>query len=556
VASSTRTVDVKFDGSAKGLIAAAKDGEREIDKFGKSIDKKFRKSGDDSGKGFNQSLKKWFGRSGGLDEAGKKAGEFFNSGLLGTLKTPVIGPAILGAALAAVAVAAPAAGAIVAGGVVAGFGAGLAGLGIAFAAQNAEVKAAWSKTLADMGAQMQVLSKPFESTLLAMTVVARRTFDSFKPSLDKAFRKIAPALTVFGDQVGRALEGLAPAVEPLADACEAVLKTLGPAMQYAVGRVSQGLQDLAASVKKNPDAMADMIRGVGDVSKSLLDLITHMNDVNTAFSNITKGTSLVDVAMGLVGGQIKLLDGTLRTITAPITLADKALQKLGLRSKDTGESTDTVASSLLDAATEAGKAAKPVETLAAKFERQWRATQKANEELFRHSGLLLTLSGAEIGYQEAVDRATESVKENGRTHDINTEKGRANKRALDDVASSANAQTEAMRNAGDGNVSAAKHAEGARNDGPLGEREPRHPAGGRVERGTRHLAEREQDTGQGPLLLVDGELDRLEGDGRVTHSRAPPVRSAAAPESCLARGAPTAPGRASPAPRPGQARGT
>lgn len=100
--------------------------------------------------------------------------------------------------------------------------------------------------------------------------------------------------------------------------------------------------------------------------------------------------------------------------------------------------------------------------LAVQYARQWQATQKQNEALTRNSNLLLSLSGSEIAYQAAVDDASASVKENGRTHDINTAKGRANKAALDQVADSANAQTIAMRNAGDGNVSAAKHGESAR----------------------------------------------------------------------------------------------
>ena len=464
MASSTRTVNVKFDGDAKGLQRAAKDGEREVDRFGKSIDKKFRDSGDKSGKSFGAGLKKWFSPAAlsDLKKSGEYGGTLFGSGLAGALKTPVLGPALIGAALAVVATAAPAAGAIVAGGLVAGFGAGLAGLGIVFAAKNAQVQAAWKKTLADMGADMRVLSKPFETTLLAMTVVARRTFATFKPELDKAFKTIAPALTVFGDQVGRALEGLAPAIQPLADAFAAVLRSLGPAMQSAVANVSKGLQTLADSVKQNPEALADMVRGVGDVSKTLLDLVTNLNNANTSFSNITGGTSLVDVAFKGVAGQVKGLDLAFQGITAPITLTEKAMQKLGLRTKEAGGSSGTFGSSLLVAAEEARKAAVPVETLAQKFERQWQATQKANQELFRNSGLLLTLSGAQIGYQEAVDAATESVKQNGKTHDINTAAGRANKRALDETANSANIQTEAMRNAGDGNVSAAKHAESAR----------------------------------------------------------------------------------------------
>lgn len=48
----------------------------------------------------------------------------------------------------------------------------------------------------------------------------------------------------------------------------------------------------------------------------------------------------------------------------------------------------------------------------------------------------LGVRGAEVALQEAIDSATESVKEHGKTLDINTEAGRANRTALDDIASS------------------------------------------------------------------------------------------------------------------------
>lgn len=52
------------------------------------------------------------------------------------------------------------------------------------------------------------------------------------------------------------------------------------------------------------------------------------------------------------------------------------------------------------------------------------------------AGIALSLSDAQIGYQKSLDDATASIEKNGRTLDINTEAGRSNRGALDDVASS------------------------------------------------------------------------------------------------------------------------
>jgi TP901 family phage tail tape measure protein len=64
--------------------------------------------------------------------------------------------------------------------------------------------------------------------------------------------------------------------------------------------------------------------------------------------------------------------------------------------------------------------------------------------LFRLPGLVLSLRDAQRGVQAAIDAATTSVKENGRSLDIGTEKGRANQTALDAIASSARALSEAQ----------------------------------------------------------------------------------------------------------------
>lgn len=58
---------------------------------------------------------------------------------------------------------------------------------------------------------------------------------------------------------------------------------------------------------------------------------------------------------------------------------------------------------------------------------------------------LLDRRGSWVDYEAAVDAATESIKENGRTLDIGTNKGRANRTALDDIAASANRLAENMK---------------------------------------------------------------------------------------------------------------
>lgn len=65
------------------------------------------------------------------------------------------------------------------------------------------------------------------------------------------------------------------------------------------------------------------------------------------------------------------------------------------------------------------------------------ASKAMVDALQKVNNAFLELRGGERGYEAAIDDATKALKENGRTLDIHTEKGRANGEALDKVAASA-----------------------------------------------------------------------------------------------------------------------
>lgn len=69
-------------------------------------------------------------------------------------------------------------------------------------------------------------------------------------------------------------------------------------------------------------------------------------------------------------------------------------------------------------------------------------------EMLRMPGQVLSLRDAQRGFQEAIDGASDALKENGRTLDINTPKGRANQQALDGIAKSANDVTKTLKENG------------------------------------------------------------------------------------------------------------
>ena len=91
----------------------------------------------------------------------------------------------------------------------------------------------------------------------------------------------------------------------------------------------------------------------------------------------------------------------------------------------------------------AGAASGPVASLAESMTGAAQETESFKDMIDRLNGVLEGRSNMR-SYEAAIDDFTKSLKENGRTFDINTEKGRNNQAALDNIASSALAVAENM----------------------------------------------------------------------------------------------------------------
>lgn len=79
----------------------------------------------------------------------------------------------------------------------------------------------------------------------------------------------------------------------------------------------------------------------------------------------------------------------------------------------------------------------PAGDLAKQLDAAGSAARQMAADLLSSANAMLQLSGSQMGVEAAIDAATESLKENGKTLDIGTEKGRANQAALDNIAGAA-----------------------------------------------------------------------------------------------------------------------
>jgi hypothetical protein len=144
-----KTVKVKFDGSSKGLAAAAKVAERVTRQWGKQVDKVRKKT--ESWSSSDNSAKKWAGKAaqaiGSLVSTAQKVGGGIMSAVGSAVSAagPVVKGALMAVLVAAAAAAAPVIAAAITAGVLLGLSGGVIAGGIALVADSPKVKTAAEK---------------------------------------------------------------------------------------------------------------------------------------------------------------------------------------------------------------------------------------------------------------------------------------------------------------------------------------------------------------------------------------------------------------------------
>ena len=208
-------------------------------------------------------------------DAGKKP--FLELGGKKFSESMVAGIAAGGPLVAAVGAAVGAAGA---GAVVTGFGAGIAGLGLTIAANSGPVKGSIEKFKAEIGADMSRISAPFQQTWAVILDQGEKTFDKFRPALEKSMGDLAPVMSRFVARLGQGFAQLVPAIAPITRAFSKVLDDLGPRMPQVIGGIEKSLTRLASSIERNPQAFGDFISIVGKAIELVLNFGMAVNEAN------------------------------------------------------------------------------------------------------------------------------------------------------------------------------------------------------------------------------------------------------------------------------------
>lgn len=116
---------------------------------------------------------------------------------------------------------------------------------------------------------------------------------------------------------------------------------------------------------------------------------------------------------------------------------EKSLKSVAGSGKDAQRALQLQNEAMKQTSSAATPAKTAVQQLADAQKKSEGASKAMVDALQKVNNAFLELRGGERGYEAAIDDATKALKENGRTLDIHTEKGRANGEALDKVAASA-----------------------------------------------------------------------------------------------------------------------
>lgn len=316
------------------------------------------------------------------------------------------------------------------GGIVFGLGAALAAVAIKAQSMTKGVQDAFAGLKSHVVDTSVTMSSAFGPALVKIAGLARQTFDNFVPDLTIAFRKMAPAVQRFAADLGKALGNLRPAIQPLTDGFVKLLAATGPALQSAMTSIASGLKSIGDEVNRNPQEFANFVRDLGNLTEFALKGAAGMSSFSNAFTQNLK----------MIFAELQIGYGEL---TGNTNLQNEAQKRGEQAFRDLNHAITPAAQSMA--------------TLSDGEQVLAEQATAAADALRKQSQQVLANSDATIAMEQAIDDAAKSIHKGKHALDLNTQAGRDNQRALNNVASTTLAVRDASIAAGDAsNVTAGK----------------------------------------------------------------------------------------------------
>ena len=283
------------------------------------------------------------------------------------------------------------------------------------------------------------------------TVLAKMAEADYMSKIDVGMGKVALALadvTSAGPGAATALDGLFKDREG-GDLINTVTD-----LESAIGRTFN--KDAGQSFN---DWGESLVHGMTGVKGSSQILGEQFERLDAGLSDLVAGGKTDDAAEAFekIKAAAEAQDVSVEELTAKFPQYADALKQAEADAKGAGEGGDAAAAGIKAVGDASDVAAAQVEEIETALEDVGVATDgtitdldKFTEALQRAGLLNLSARDAARGFQDAIDGVGESLKTNGRTLDIDTEKGRANEAALDAVAAAGMKVVEANAANGEG----------------------------------------------------------------------------------------------------------
>lgn len=340
------------------------------------------------------------------------------------------GIAVAGAGIAAIWL--PAIGAAVSGGILAGLGTGVVAAGVAMAFQDPKINDAASK----LG--------------IKVTDYLNTASQAFIPATMNAIEEVSRAWDDVAADVGRAFASSAKYLDPLTDGLTGFIRNVMPGLTHAIEAagpavlaLSKGLKDTGATLGKFFDDMSKN----GDEAAAGLELAFFaVNATIEVFGDTINGLAS---GFGKVTEWGKKITGVGASLTSWMPGIGRQFEEWNalwtkLNQTANGENLQTAARKLGDVSTATSEATEATAELnrhevelRTSFASATSAAGSLTAALNELNGGAVSAEQAAIAYQAAIDDATVAIDKNGKTTDVNTEKGRANRQALLDQATTA-----------------------------------------------------------------------------------------------------------------------
>lgn len=297
-----------------------------------------------------------------------------------------------------------------------GIGGGTLAAGIAVAAHDPRVAAAFSGLKDTVAAELKAAALPMVGPLINAAGILKKAWsDSIGSGVRDAFRELSGVIEPLAAGLAGLGRNAMPGFLKAVSAAKPLLIELGRMLPLVGSRMSEFFGSIAAGKQGSLKALRALVLGL---SGALVTVGNILEWASKKFDKVATGADVVAHAMQRIPLLGRLFDSPAKTLDAINFGLDKTTgtaEQAGTAIGGVGSAADRAAASLK------------------KMSDQWFATIDA----------ALASSDAAIAYERAIDAVSESFKENGKSLDITNEKGRKNVETVNAVIKAAEAQRQA-----------------------------------------------------------------------------------------------------------------